>query len=371
MTIKRKLILFSILLGMFSLGLILLVLVGARHVVNDLVNQGLGIGSATSPAMGNRFPFMVVIGIIIIVFLMIYTILRSIIQPLVRLSEAANQIKNGNLDFEVYYEKNDEFGQVFQDFNEMRVQLKESVMARQRLEELRMEMISNISHDLKTPITSINGYIQGISAGIADTPEKQEKYMGIITAKANEIDSLVNELFLFSKLDSKQISFVKVPIDIDQYIKEVFSEIGFEKKNITISLDNKLSPDTLVLLDGFQFKRVLVNIVENSIKYSRLETVILRVNLYERESHVIIKIVDNGKGISNSDAEKIFDRFYRSDSARMNPGNGSGLGLSIAKQIVQGHDGTIWAKGVNGEGMSVYISMPKALKEKIQWQSEY
>lgn len=366
MTIKRKLILFSILLGVFSLGLILLVLVGARHVVNDLVSQGLGIGNATSSAMGNRFPFVVVISIIMILFLMIYTILRSIIQPLVKLSEAANQIKNGNLDFEVYYEKKDEFGQVFQDFNDMRLQLKESVMARQRLEELRMEMISNISHDLKTPITSINGYIQGIMTGIADTPEKQEKYMGIITVKANEIDNLVNELFLFSKLDSKQISFVKVPIDIVQYAKEVFEEIAFEKKNINISLDSKLPLDTLVLLDGFHFKRVLVNIAENSMKYRRLEMVDLCVNLYERRSHVIIKIADNGKGISNSDAEKIFDRFYRSDSARMNPGNGSGLGLSIAKQIVEGHDGNIWAKGVNGKGMSIYISIPKISKEKIQ-----
>lgn len=366
MTIKRKLILFSTILGAFSLGLVLLVLVGARHVVFDLVGQGLETGSVTSPAMGNLFPFVVMTGIVVIVFMMIYTILRSIIKPLVKLSEAANQIKNGNLDVQVTYTKKDEFGQVFQDFDDMRLRLKESVLARQRLEELRTEMISNISHDLKTPITSINGYIQGISAGIANTPEKQKKYMEVITAKANEIDRLVDELFLFSKLESGQISFSKANTNISQYIKEVFEEVGFEKSDIDISFDINLEDDTFVLLDGFHFKRVLVNITENSIKYKKFETVTLNVELYEHESHVILKLTDSGKGISDVDANKVFDRFYRSDSARMNPGSGSGLGLSIAKQIIEEHSGRIWAASMDSEGMSIYISMPKSSKEQVQ-----
>jgi len=220
--------------------------------------------------------------------------------------------------------------------------------------------VSSISHDLKTPITSIKGYVEGIMDGVANTPEKMDKYLRTIYSKAVYVDKMIDDLLTYSKLDMNQIPFNFEKVNILQFFKDCVAECEYElnKLNIKISIDNQFDRDIELLFDRERMKRVVLNIIDNARKYMNKEKGEISIILRETRSSIIIDIKDNGAGISNDDLQHIFDRFYRSDKARSKMG-GSGLGLAIAKQIVEGHNGKIWARSVENEGTSIIISLKK------------
>ena len=223
-------------------------------------------------------------------------------------------------------------------------------------------MIAGISHDLRTPLTSIKGYVSGLIDGIADSPEKQQKYLTTIYNTASEMDKLVDDLFLFSKLDLDKIPFEFEHVEIGNYVSQCCEEIKFslEKKKVSLSFANLCKNPVYVMLDRGQFARVLLNIAENSAKYKKNEIGSLYVAVSADDGNAVIAMKDDGEGIDSSLTSKIFDSFYRNDPARTNPVKGSGLGLSIAKQIVVNHGGRIWAESNIGEGLTIYISLPVA-----------
>lgn len=298
--------------------------------------------------------------IIIISFALIVAVSNSIMGPLNKLKEASQNISEGKLDFEIEYTGSDELTDVLKQFDLMRIKLLESNETQKIYEEDRKEMIAGISHDLRTPLTSIKGYASGLIDGIADTPEKQQKYFTTIYNTAVEMDKLVDDLFLFSKLDLDKIPFVFEHVEIGNYISQCCEELKFslEKKNVCLSFANLCEDSVYVMLDRDQFARVLINIAENSAKYKKNEIGSLYVAVTKQDNDVIIAMKDDGVGIDSSLVSKIFDSFYRDDPARTNPVKGSGLGLSIAKQIVTSHGGRIWAESNIGEGLTVYISLP-------------
>ena len=222
-------------------------------------------------------------------------------------------------------------------------------------------MIAGISHDLRTPLASIKGCASGLIDGIADTPEKQKRCYTTIYNTAVEMDKLVDDLFLFSKLDLDKIPFVFEHVEIGNYISQCCEELKFsmEKKKVCLSFANWCNDSVYVMLDRDQFARVLINIAENSAKYKKNEIGSLYVAVTEQDNEVVIAMKDDGIGVDSSLVGKIFDSFYRDDPARTNPVKGSGLGLSIAKQIVTSHGGRIWAESNIGDGLTVFISLPK------------
>ncbi|HBV53296.1 MAG TPA: sensor histidine kinase, partial [Clostridiales bacterium] len=215
-------------------------------------------------------------------------------------------------------------------------------------------------HDLRTPLTSIKGYVSGLIDGIADSPEKRQKYLTTIYNTAEEMDRLVDDLFLFSKLDLDKVPFNFEHVEIGNYISQCCEELKFslEKKKMCLAYANLCPNPVYVMLDRGQFARVLINIADNSAKYKKNEIGSFYVAVTEDNGEVLIALKDDGEGIDSSLTGKIFDSFYRNDPARTNPVKGSGLGLSIAKQIVTSHGGRIWAESNIGEGLTIYIALP-------------
>ncbi|TVY02924.1 sensor histidine kinase [Paenibacillus cremeus] len=309
------------------------------------------------------FPILFLSVLVILVLthtVLTYVVSRSIIGPLQLLKRAAHRIKAGDLDFRVQVSGKDEIGQLGIAFEEMRGQLQESIRLQLQYEENRKELISNISHDLKTPLTAIRGYVDGIHDGIADTPDKMIKYVRTISSKTEEMEHLIDELFLYSKLDLKQLPFHFVLVPIHAFVHDWAEELQLEreKKGYAFEADIQIQKSTQVSIDRDKLKRVFSNIMDNCVKYmdKRDKQVCLRA--YDTASDVVIEISDNGQGISAEAIAHIFDRFYRAEQSRNTQTGGSGLGLAIAKQIVEGHSGTIEARSVLGEGTQIIIKLP-------------
>ncbi|MFD1774746.1 sensor histidine kinase [Paenibacillus rhizophilus] len=282
---------------------------------------------------------------------------RRIIRPLLELRRATKLVTDGNLDFKVNISGKDELGQLGMAFEKMRSRLQQSIYLQQQYENNRKELITNISHDLKTPITAIKGYVDGILEGVANSPEKNEKYMRTIAAKAGEMDRLIDELFLYSKLDMQKLpfSFESVPIlpFLTDWAEEL--EVELEKKGVQLQIEMNGGEGAWVSVDRDSFKRVLGNIIQNSLKYMDKPEKKITVNTRLETERFILAIRDNGPGIPPEAAPFIFDRFYRAEQSRNTNTGGSGLGLSIAKQIIAGHGGSIYADSEEGEGTAIYI----------------
>ena len=313
----------------------------------------------------NLTTFLVLISVTFILTFMLsnivvsYQFSRSILKPLHNLQSAAAEISRGNLDHSIVEEGDQEIQALCRDLELMRIKLKDSVHTQLKYEDNRKILISSISHDLKTPVTSIKGYVEGILDGIANTPDKMERYLKTIALKAHQIDQMIDDLLLYAKLDLNQIPFNFERTDIEEYLLLCLleSEPELERNDIKVTFHNELGQKQYVLLDRERMKRVIMNIIDNSRKYMSKDRGELKILLRDTTGSLIIELRDNGSGISEEDLPYIFDRFYRSDTARS---KGSGLGLAIAKQIIEGHSGRIWAVSHGEEGTSIMISLSKA-----------
>ena len=243
----------------------------------------------------------------------------------------------------------------------MRLRLKESTEEKRQQEKQNKELISNISHDLKTPITAIKGYMEGILDGVADTPEKMDKYIKTVYNKANDMDRLINELTLYSGIDNNRIPYNFHRINVADYFGDCVEEVGLdlESKNIELNYSNLVDPDTVIIADPEQMKKVINNIIGNSVKYMDKSKGIIDIRILDEIDAVRIEIEDNGKGIAAKDLPQIFERFYRTDASRNSSKGGSGIGLSIVKKIVEDHGGYIWATSKEGEGTCMHFVIRK------------
>lgn len=324
------------------------------------------IGNIIKNAKTYQKIFIFLFGVIFIISNGVLTIsvYRSIITPLKRLEAAANSIRDGNLNDSIRNYSNDEFGEVMKAFEEMRKKLKDSQQLQRQYEENRKILISNISHDLKTPITSIKGYVEGIKDGVADTPEKMEKYINTIYKKASDMDVLIDNLLLFSKLDLQKYPFDFHHFNIIDYMKDIIEEMrfDFEKEDIRLNLH---CPNKKIFVKGDvnNLRRVIINIMDNSMKYAGNYPLVIDVYIKERIDDVLIEIRDNGKGIPDNELPYIFDRFYRADPSRNTNIVGNGLGLAIVKKIIEEHDGMIWAESKIDVGTGIFFTLRKVSQE--------
>jgi len=299
--------------------------------------------------------------------LITYFLSKQIVNPLIRLKNAAQQIRKGNYNFHLKSPSKDEIGDLFQSFEEARKQLKKSEETKNKYEKNRNELITNISHDLKTPITTIKGYVEGIIDGIPKSKEKQDKYLQTIHQNAIHMESLIEDLFLLSKFDLDQSLYQFENINIKDYLADSYEELRFELEEKGISLEfeanyNELNP---VKADRQQLKRVILNIINNAINFKKETDSVIKLILTETDEEAKIEIYDNGKGVSKETLEKIFDRFYKADKSRSNRASGTGLGLHIARKIIADHGGRIWAQSKNGSGTSIFFTLKK-IKQNLE-----
>ncbi|MBQ8802604.1 MAG: HAMP domain-containing histidine kinase [Tyzzerella sp.] len=293
--------------------------------------------------------------------LLIIWIYRGVAIPLSEMKIATQNIKDGNLDYELEIETDDEIGQLCRDFEEMRKRLKETSSEKIEYDKRSKELISNISHDLKTPITAIKGYVEGIMDGVADTPEKMDRYIHTIYNKANEMDLLINELTLYSKIDSNRIPYNFNTISVNDYFDDCASDlqVDLEARGIVFDYLNYVDSDVKIIADAEQLKRVINNIVSNSAKYMDKTYKQIHLRVKDVGDFVQVEIEDNGKGIGTKELPYIFERFYRTDASRNSATGGSGIGLSIVKKIVEEHGGKIWATSKEGTGTVMYFVIRK------------
>ena len=288
-------------------------------------------------------------------------IYRSVAAPLVKLRKATQNIKEGNLDFVLEVDGTDEFAELCRDFEEMRRRLKESAEEKVLLDKENKELISNISHDLKTPITAVKGYVEGIMDGVADTPEKMDRYVRTIYNKTNEMDHLINELTFYSKIDTNRIPYTFSKLNVDDYFSDCAEEVGLEleTRGIQLYYANYVEKDVLVIADGEQIRRVIHNIISNAIKYMDKSKGVIQIRVKDVGDFIQVEIEDNGKGIASKDLTYIFDRFYRTDVSRNSSKGGSGIGLSIVRKILEDQGGKVWATSREGIGTIMYFVLRK------------
>lgn len=304
----------------------------------------------------------------------------QILKPVEDLKRGLLEVSRGNYGVEVRAYANPEIADLVTAFNQMSQQLKASEQEKSKYENNRKELLASISHDLKTPITSINGFIDGILDGVADTPEKQEAYIRIIQQNTRYLNRLIDDLLLYSKLDLHKLNFEFTSLSIKTYLDELFMELALEQEENGVSMHfhDQLDEVIMLNLDPRHMTRAIRNIVANAVVYGRTSSAEIDFKLYRGTSTLDIEtlicgsssgcvtsgdwvsltITDNGPGIPPDQLHKIFERFYRGDEARTMASGSSGLGLAIAKEIVDAHHGRIWATSTVGTGTTIGISLP-------------
>ena len=322
------------------------------------------VSSRLMPQMRQFIVNMGVFIMLILVFtaaLLLIWIYTGINVPLNNLRKATKNIAEGNLNFTLDVSGDDEISDLCRDFEEMRKRLLESTEAKMQYDRENKELISNISHDLKTPITAIKGYVEGIMDGVADTPEKMDRYIRTIYNKTNDMDRLINELTFYSKIDTNRIPYTFNKINVKEYFQDCVEEIGLEleSKGFEFSYINGVEDNVEVIADAEQIKRVIDNIVGNSVKHMDKSPARIIMRVTDVGDFVQVEIEDNGKGIGSKELPYIFDRFYRTDASRNSSRGGSGIGLSIVKKIIEDHGGKIWASSKLGSGTVMYFVLRK------------
>lgn len=303
----------------------------------------------------------IVVVLVLTALALIFWIYKGVMRPLEKMQVAAGNIKEGNLDFDLKPDSDDELGQLCMSLEDMRRRLKDNAEEKVEFDRENKELISNISHDLKTPVTTIKGYAEGIMDGVADTPEKVEKYVRTIYNKANEMDLLINELTLYSKIDTNRIPYDFSILSVNEYFNDCSEELSLEleAKNVEFGYFNYVDPEVRVIADAEQIKRVIHNIINNSTKYMDKEKAKINLRVKDVGDFVQVELEDNGKGIAAKDLPNIFDRFYRTDASRNSSKGGSGIGLSIVKKIIEEHGGKIWATSRENTGTTMYFVLRK------------
>ena len=310
----------------------------------------------------NVFIVSVVAVLTAIIFSIIFTnrfltrfIFKKIEEPLDILSQGVNEIANGNLDYRLNYHKNDEFLPVCVAFNDMAARLKKSVELAQKNEENRKELLLDISHDLRSPLTSIQAYVEGLIDGVADSPQMRDKYLHTIKRKTVDIEKMVSSLFAYSKLDMEEFVLNEEKVSLTDFVSNAKDSVKDEygDKGLDIELDVKENSD--VFVDKELLIRIISNILDNALKYNDKEVAKCKILISKENDFAKIEFADNGPGVDEENLDKLFEVFYRTDKARSNTGNGSGIGLAFVKKAISAIGGTVRAENNSLGGLSIII----------------
>ncbi len=335
---------------------------GHLNLASLLERQTDGFDRIIAPTFLKNMIYSIIIILVFTGILLSIWIYRDLVSPINELNVAMNHIKKGDFDYRLDRgQKSGEMRELYNNYEDMRLRLKENAEEKIQHEKENRELISNISHDLKTPITAIKGYVEGIIDGVADTPEKVDRYIKTVYNKACDMDRLINELTVYSGIDNNRIPYHFHKLLVGEYFKDCIEEIGIDLESMNFKLDyvNLVAPETQIIADPEQLKRVINNIVSNSVKYMDKPQGEIEFRILDEVDSIRVEIEDNGKGIAQKDLQNIFDRFYRTDASRNSGTGGSGIGLSIVKKIIQDHGGYIWATSKEGEGTCIHFVIRK------------
>jgi len=319
-------------------------------------------GSSKAPGVFPRefliYGFIVIAVILLLSQLFTRRMIWRILRPLNALSDCAKRIEKGDLSEPVVYTGKDEFAAVCTAFNHMQAHLLKEREKTAVYEQTRRDLIAGVSHDLRTPLTSVKGYLKGLRDGVANTPEKREQYLSIAYEKACDMDRLLQKLFYFSDLVTGNLPLSLSHEDLGEFARRFEQNMRdeLEHNNVKMTVETTSVPHP-VEIDTEQMRRVLVNLTENAIKYSNARSLTLHISVWRKGDMEHLLFADNGQGVPEEYLPRLFERFWRSDEARgTKNGEGSGLGLYIVKHIVEAHGGLVTAE--NDNGLQIRISLP-------------
>lgn len=281
---------------------------------------------------------------------------KKVEQPLNLLLNGAKEIANGNYTHYIHYDEENEFKEIIDKFNFMAFSLNNaSIKEKEHLKNKQM-LIAGISHDIKSPLTSINGYVEGILDGVANTPLKINKYLNTIKRKCLEIDNLIKQMIDISKneylIDIKSHSIINLSKDFINENKEFYNQQGLIIKENFID-------DFYLNLSYIDYSRLLSNIIDNSLKYNLGKEIIVSITTEVKQNKCYLIIDDNGIGVNTENILYLFEPFYRGDLSRTKTENGNGLGLAIVKKIVDSLNGNVYATNANPHGLMITIEFKK------------
>lgn len=307
--------------------------------------------------------FITLLSIIVFTHLMFNRIAQqTFITPLSQLTRAISAIRKGNLSTRLSAPKNnEELYELFQNFQAMQESLKTSLLRRQEISESRKELLSSISHDLRTPLTSIKGYAEGLRDGIANTEEKRIRYCNAILTRSADMERMLEDLSTYNKLN--RYHWQPEQMDLASLLHDFVAEKMDQETNHHVLFIEQYDTVPMLMIDVAEFRRILYNLFNNTIKYRTKPSSVIWLTLRRLQDRVLFTYSDDGPGVRDSQLDKIFEAFYRGDQARSHTEESSGLGLSIVKKIVTLHHGTV--RAYNHPGLAIEISLPITIKEDI------
>ncbi|WP_368505580.1 sensor histidine kinase [Alkalihalophilus sp. As8PL] len=300
-------------------------------------------------------------GIVVLITLIggwIWYFSRTVLYPIREIYTATEEMRQGNLDYPVSYKRNDEIGRFISGFDLMRTHMKEADAKKRQYEKARKELIASISHDLRTPLSSIKGYVEGLTDGVIQNEKMQQKYLNVIKAKTIQLDHLIEDLFDYTKLELGQFSMMKEQLDSRLFFQMVVQEaqLDVSEKEVQIDVAGDI-PSVLMNIDPVRINQVMTNLIDNAVRYGGTKIELS----FEQEvslNEITVHLQDNGLGISKDDLPFVFDQFFRGDKSRSQDLGGTGLGLAITKSIVEAHAGRIWVKSSIGVGTTFSFTLP-------------
>ncbi|MDR0592502.1 MAG: HAMP domain-containing histidine kinase [Bifidobacteriaceae bacterium] len=368
MTIRRRLFLSNTLMLVLPVFLTLATFVAGELVLLHLFGFDVEVDSA-EPEGDELTAHLAIVAALLAFIIVIVVVTNRVLTHFVTkrittsidtLSSGVHELRDGNLDYRIDYSRDDEFRPVCADFNEMAERLSDMVAARQRDEASRRELIAGISHDLRTPLTAIKAYLEGLDKGVASTPEDRRRYLDTIRAKADDLEHIISQLFLFTKLDLGEFPLCLERADVGRALREFVASVESEyaAKGLTVSLAPP--PDALwANLDIVQFRNVLHNVLANSVTYATGDGPGSLIELSGDGVSITVSLTDDGPGVPPESTGRLFDMFYRADLARQDSANGSGLGLAIARKMVGRLGGAMRAENAEPHGLRIVVTLPR------------
>lgn len=325
-----------------------------------VLTSGFFSNNSNTATSTNIFPLLLALLIPFVIGACIngWIISRNILKPLGELGHATKNIREGNFDFVISYQENDEMGDLSRAFDEMKEQLKDLREKQAAHETDRKELIASISHDLRTPMSSIKGYVEALQDGIIHDKERFHRYISVINNKTENLDQLIETLFQYSQLDMNPSEDVFSIWNSEVLLESIIHPMNIEFMDTSIQLKvKKPFPKVNVSVNANEIEQVFNNLVSNAKRYIGSEG-ILTISVSIEKGYLKVTVSDNGIGISQEDLPYVFDQFYRIEKSRSRNYGGTGLGLAICKKIIDKHDGKIWAESELELGTSFYFTIP-------------
>ncbi len=282
----------------------------------------------------------------------------SMTQSLNRLQQGAQKIAAGDFSTRVQLNEIDELSDVADTFNSMADQLEQSFARQKQLEQARRDLIAAVSHDLRTPLTSIRAMIEALADGVVSDPDTVQRYYTTIRSQIESLSALINDLFELSKLETEHVKLEREPVNLNDLLSDVIETMQAQARTKEVAISGTFSAELPMVQAEFdKIERVLYNLVQNAIQHTPAQGSITLSTRLE-SAGIQVDVADTGEGISSDVLPYVFDQFFRGEKSRSRETGGTGLGLAIAKRIIEAHGGKIWVESKVGQGSRFSFTLP-------------